>query len=419
MSLEAGTRDARAHVTALDAADELSSVRARFLLPAGVIYLDGNSLGPASHAALAALRTAAEDEWAEGLIRSWNAAGWWELSADVGDRIGRLIGAEPGETIVADTTSANIYKALHAGLALRPGRQVILTEASAFPTDLYICDGVARARPGVEVRLAADTGPDFTRHLDDKVAVVLANQVDYRTGETRDVRAVTAAAHRVGAVIIWDLCHSAGAMPVELSAAGADLAVGCSYKYLNGGPGAPAFVYVARRHHARLEQPLSGWWGHAAPFAFETGFRPVEGIRRMQCGTQPILSLRALAAAIELWDDIDIAAVRGKSQRMTRLFIDLVEASCRGHGLTLASPRNDTLRGSQVSFAHEHGYAIMQNLIARGVIGDFRAPDLMRFGFAPLYLSFRDVHDAVVILRDILASGSWRAPEFAAKSTVT
>jgi kynureninase len=248
---------------------------------------------------------------------------------------------------------------------------------------------------------------------------VLANQVDYRTGELRNVRAVTAAAHAAGAVIIWDLCHSAGAMPVDLDASHADLAVGCSYKYLNGGPGAPAYIYAAKRHHAHLVQPLQGWFGHAAPFAFEQSYRPEPGIKRLMCGTQPILSMRALEAAIGVWDDVDIAAVRAKSMRMTRLFIDLVEGSCKGHGLSLVSPRDDAARGSQVSFASDHGYPIMQNLIARGVIGDFRAPNLIRFGFAPLYLSYRDVHDSVAILRDILETGSWRDATFATRSAVT
>jgi kynureninase len=416
---DVGSAAALAEVARRDASDPLRRYRDAFVLPPGLIYLDGNSLGPAPKAALAALHTAAHEEWAQGLIRSWNAAGWWRLASVVGDKIGRLIGAEPGETVVADTTSANIFKVLHAGLALRPGRTAILTEKSAFPTDIYIAEGIAHSTAGVTVRLSDDTGADFAKKLDGDVAVVLANQVDYRTGELRDVARVTARVHAAGAVIAWDLCHSAGAMPVDLAAARADLAVGCSYKYLNGGPGAPAFVYAATRHHAHLTQPLSGWWGHAAPFAFETAYRPEPGIRRLMCGTQPILSMRAMQASIDLWDDISIADVRSKSMALTRLFIDLVETSCRGHGLTLVSPRDDALRGSQVSFAHAHGYPIMQNLIARGVIGDFRAPNLIRFGFAPLYVSQRDVHDAVVILKDILDSGSWHDPAYAALSAVT
>jgi kynureninase len=416
---DVGSAAAQAEIERRDASDPLRHYRDAFVLPEGLIYLDGNSLGPAPKAALAALHTAAHEEWAQGLIRSWNAAGWWMLASVVGDKIGRLIGAEPGETVVADTTSANIFKVLHAGLALRPGRKAILTEGSAFPTDIYIAEGIAQSLPGVTVRLSDDTGDDFAAKLDNDVAVVLANQVDYRTGELRDVARVTAQVHAAGAVIAWDLCHSAGAMPVDLAAARADLAVGCGYKYLNGGPGAPAFVYAATRHHAQLAHPLSGWWGHAAPFAFESGYRPVDGIRRMMCGTQPILSMRAMQAAIDLWDDVAIADVRAKSVALTRLFIDLVETSCRGHGLTLASPRDDSVRGSQVSFAHAHGYSITQNLIARGVIGDFRAPNLIRFGFAPLYVSHRDVYDAVVILKDILDSGSWQAPVYAARGAVT
>jgi kynureninase len=267
--------------------------------------------------------------------------------------------------------------------------------------------------------LAPDTDAGFAAALDGDVAIVLANQVDYRTGALRDVRAVSAQAHAAGAVIAWDLCHSAGAMPVELNAARADFAVGCSYKYLNGGPGAPAYVSAARRHHDQMSQPLSGWWAHAEQFAFETHYRAAPGIQRMLSGTQPVLSQRALQAAIDVWDDVDIADVRAKSIALTRLFIDLIETSCGDFGLTLVSPRQDTARGSQVSFAHANGYPIMQNLIARGVIGDFRAPDLIRFGFAPLYVGYGDAHNAAAILHDILRSGSWRNPIYAERRGVT
>lgn len=402
-----------------DRRDPLAAMRDSFVLPDGLIYLDGNSLGPAPRAALDAVARAASHEWADGLIRSYNDAGWWTLPMRLGDKVGRLIGAAPGETVVCDTTSLNIYKALHAALALRPGRSVIVAEGAGFPTDLYMAEGVAATRPGTTVRLEGVDGEKIEDLIDEATAVVLVNQVDYRTGVRRELAPLTERAHRAGALIIWDLCHSAGAMPVDLAGAKADFAVGCCYKYLNGGPGAPAYVFAAQRHHATVTQPLSGWWGHAAPFAFEAQYRPDAGMRRFLCGSQPVLSMRALEAAVDLWDGIAIAQVRAKSLALTDLFIERVETLCAGHGLTLATPREHAARGSQVSFAHEHGYAIMQTLIGRGVIGDFRAPNLMRFGFAPLYVRYRDVTDAVAILKDILDTGSWRAAHSGTRSLVT
>lgn len=408
-----------AEITALDAADPLAGKRAAFRIPPGLIYLDGNSLGPAPHAALRELARAAEEEWGVGLIRSWNAAGWFTAPQRLGDRIGRLIGARPGETVVTDSISVNLYKTLHAALSLRPGRGVIVAEGQAFPTDLYMAQGVASARAGVTLRLEGVDGPRIEDLMGDDVAAVLVNHVDYRSGEVRDMAALTRRIHDCGALAIWDLAHSAGAMQVELDAAGADFAVGCTYKYLNGGPGAPAFVMAATRHHGQLAQPLSGWWGHARPFAFEPGYAPGQGMAPMLCGTQPMLSMRALEGALEVWDDVDLAQLRAKSVRLTSLFITLVEERCGAFGVTLAAPREPERRGSQVSFRHPNGYEVMQALIARGVIGDFRAPDFIRFGFAPLYLSHRDVWDAVGILHDILATEAWRDPAFAARSAVT
>lgn len=404
---------------ALDAADPLRGFRARFALPEGIVYLDGNSLGAAAHAVFEDLRKAAEEEWGQGLIRSWNAAGWFDLPLELGDRIGRLVGAAAGQTVVADTTSVNIHKALHAALALRPDRHVIVAEAGSFPTDLYMAEGVAAARPGTRLRLEGVDAAAIEDLIDRDTAVVLVNHVNYKTGALRDMAALTATAHAAGALAVWDLCHSAGALPVALDAAGADFAVGCTYKYLNGGPGAPAFVYAARRHHDGMSQPLSGWWGHARPFAFETGFAGAEGIRRFQCGTQPILSLRALKAALDLWDEVDMDALRQKSIALTDLFIALVEAGCGRHGVALETPRKGALRGSQVSFAHPHAYAVMQALIARGVIGDFRAPATLRFGFAPLYVGYADVWRAAAALREIFDSGAWRDPRFAVRAAVT
>jgi kynureninase len=405
-------------VATLDAVDPLRRMRDLFQLPDGVIYLDGNSLGPPPKAAFAELEQVARREWGEGLIRSWNAAGWFTLTDTLGDRVGRLIGAEAGETVVSDSTSINIYKALHAALALRPDRCTILAERDSFPTDLYMAEGVAGTRPGATLRLA-DDDPALASMIGSDTAVVLVNHVDYRTGALRDMARLTERAHAAGAVVVWDLCHSAGVVPIGLNAAGADFAIGCTYKYLNGGPGAPAFIFAARRHHDRLVQPLSGWWTHAEPFAMESGYRPAAGIRRLLCGTQPVLSLRALKAALDLLDGVDLAEIRAKSLALTRLFMERVEPVCRDFGARIITPRSDAERGSQVALTHEHAYPVVQALIARGVIGDFRAPNIMRFGFAPLYLSYREVADAAAALQDVLASDAWRDPKFATRSLVT
>jgi len=405
-------------IAALDAADPLRALRARFALPEGVIYLDGNSLGPPPKAVFAELDQAARHEWGEGLIRSWNDAGWFTLTATLGDRIGRLIGAQPGETVVTDTTSINIYKVLHAALALRPDRNVILAEADSFPTDLYMAEGVAASRAGTSLRLAASDEP-IESLIDERTAVVLINHVDYRSGVLRDMANLTRRAQATGALVVWDLCHSVGALPIDLDAANVDFAVGCTYKYLNGGPGAPAFVFVARRHHDRLVQPLSGWWAHAQPFAMENRYQPASGIRRMLCGTQPILSLRALKAALDVFDGVDLAALRAKSLALTDLFMDLLDPLCREFGLRIVTPRDPAVRGSHVSVACAHGHEVVQALIARGIIGDFRPPDIMRFGFTPLYLRYRDVLDAAKALADILRSGAWQEPRHALRGLVT
>jgi kynureninase len=408
-----------ASIARLDQDDPLRSKRDAFVLPRDVIYLDGNSLGPTPKAALRELKIAAEHEWGEGLIRSWNSAGWIDLPVTLGDRIARLIGAAPGETVVTDTTSINIYKAIHAGLNLRPGRSVLVAEGAGFPTDLYMTEGVASVRPDIRIRLEGIDAPHLEDLLSDDVAVVLINHLDYRTGVLRDMAALTGRIQAAGAIAIWDLCHSAGVVKVDLNADGADFAVGCTYKYLNGGPGAPAFVFAARRHHSKLSQPLSGWWGHANPFAFDRSFRPGDGIRPMLCGTPPILSMRALAGALEVWDEVDLDQLREKSLGLTDLFIALLEEGCGPFGITLAAPRERAMRGSQVAFRHPHGYEIMQALIERGVIGDFRSPDYMRFGFAPLYLRYADVYTAAAILHDILANSRWRDSRFAVRGTVT
>jgi len=413
--MSAPTRDALA---ALDAADPLAPFRARFVLPPDVIYLDGNSLGALPRATPARLAAVAEAEWGRSLIRSWNEHGWIEMPLRVGDKIGRLIGAAPGQVAAADSTSVNLFKLLSAALHLAPGRTTILSEQDNFPTDLYIAEGVAGMLGGRHrlKLVAADAVADA---IDGDTAVVMLTEVSYRTGARHDMAAITAAAHARGALVLWDLAHSAGALPVALDAAGADLAVGCGYKYLNGGPGAPAFLYVARRHHAAFVQPLSGWLGHAAPFAFEAGYRPAPGILRALCGTPPVLSLAALEVGVDLMLEAEMAAIRRKSMALGDAFLALVEARCAGHGLELAAPRDAARRGSQVSFRHPDGYAIMQALIALGVIGDFRAPDILRFGFAPLYLRHLDIWDAVEVLREVCATRAWDRPEHRQRHAVT
>ncbi|MBB6411168.1 kynureninase [Mesorhizobium sangaii] len=408
-----------AAIEAMDAADPLRSMRDRFVLPQGVIYLDGNSLGAASPAVFDELNKAATQEWAQDLIRAWNTAGWFDMPVELGDQLGRLIGAAAGQTVVCDTTSINIYKVLHAALAMRPDRSVIVAEGDSFPTDLYMAEGVASTRPGTVLRLEGVDAPDIEELIDERVAVILVNHVNYKSGQLRDMAALTRRAHQAGALIVWDLCHTAGALPVELDGANADFAIGCTYKYLNGGPGSPAFIYAAERHHGDVYQPLSGWWGHARPFAFEQAYAAGTGIRRFLCGTQPVLSMRALKGALDLWNNVDMAAVRQKSIALTDLFIHLVEARCGAYGLELESPRNGNERGSQVSFIHSNGYQVMRALIERGVIGDFRAPSTIRFGFTPLYVGYKDVWQAVEVLEDILRTGAWQDARFAVKTAVT
>ena len=409
----------REDFAARDAADPLAPFRAEFELPEGVIYLDGNSLGPLPHIARERVAACVSEEWGNGLIRSWNDAGWIDLPARVGDKIGALIGAEPDSVVAADSTSVNLFKCLSAALALRPGRTVIVSEKSNFPTDLYMAEGLSALLGGRhELRLIEDPS-ELPGALTDEVAVLMLTHVNYRTGYMHDMKAVTAAAHEAGALTLWDLAHSAGAVPVDLATANADFAVGCGYKYLNGGPGAPAFLYVAPRHQQDATQPLTGWFSHKAPFAFDHRFAPTDGIGKFLCGTPPVLTMTALDAAMDIWARADMNAVREKSVALTESFITLVEKRCAGLGLTLASPRAAAQRGSQISFAHESGYPVMQALIARGVIGDFRAPDLLRFGFTPLYTRFTDVWDAVEHLRDILETGAWDRPEFHARAAVT
>ena len=421
----------RSDALALDARDPLAPLRDQFTIPDGVIYLDGNSLGALPVATAARVQQAVREEWGIGLIRSWNTAGWMTLPQRVAADIATLIGGAADETLVGDSTSANLYKVLSSAMALvrsqgSADRRTIVSERTNFPTDLYIAESLCRQH-GFTLQLV-EPG-DVLAHCDERLAVLMLTHVNYRTGRMHDMVAVTAAAHACGALTIWDLAHSAGAVPVDLTGAGADFAVGCGYKYLNGGPGAPAFLWVSGRHLATMEregiwQPLSGWFGHAAPFAFTPDYRPAPGIARFACGTPPVLSLTALACGVDTLRAAvplgGMAALRTKSVQLTDAFLRLVEGRCAGHGLSLVTPRAEGERGSQVSFARaDGGYAIMQALIARGVIGDFRAPDILRFGFTPLYTRFVDVWDAVEQLHQVLTSGEWRDPRFHQQGAVT
>jgi kynureninase len=408
------TRDA---CLARDAEDPLRALRDRFVLPEGAIYLDGNSLGPLPRAALATFTRTIEQEWAQDLITSWNSAGWFDLPSRLGDRLGALIGAASGQTVVCDTTSINLYKAIHAAIGLRPDRDAIVAEASSFPTDLYIVEGAMRAAGRPMRRRLIDQDGSIETLLDANVAAVVLSHVDYRTGRLNDVVDLTRKIHAAGALVIWDLCHSAGVVEFAFDALEVDFAVGCTYKYLNGGPGSPAFIAVAQRLLPDAHNPLSGWWGHAAPFAFDRDFQPDAGIRRFLCGTQPILSMRGVEAALDALDGVAISALRENSLALTELFMARVAALTPD--LEIATPRDAALRGSQVALRFDKGYPVVQAMIARGVIGDFRAPDIMRFGFAPAYLRFADVWDAADVLADCVRREVWRDPRYSKRHAVT
>ncbi len=413
----------RATCTALDDADPLASMRDRFVLPDGVIYLDGNSLGVLPKHTAAHLQRVITEEWGTGLIRSWNDAGWFAKPRTIGDRIAPLIGADAGEVVLGDSTSASLFQAAVAAVRLRPGRRVIIAERGNFPTDLYMLEAVQELLGGgtpLERRLISDDGPTLDDVLDDHVAVVVLTQVDYRTGRMHDMAEVTRKVHAAGALVVWDLCHSVGAVPIDLNGAEADFAVGCTYKYLNGGPGSPSFIWAAAQHHEAARPALTGWHGHAKPFDFTVEYAPAAGIERFRVGTPQLLSVAGLEASLDIWDDVDLELLREKSLRLTELFMSLVDTRLTPRwGIEPVTPRESARRGSQVSLRHEDGYAVMQALIERGVIGDFRAPDLIRFGFTPLYTSYTDVWDAIDALEDVLDSEIWREPRFARRGTVT
>lgn len=395
---------------------DFASTKKMFRLPEGITYLDGNSLGPLPKAAAARIARTVEAEWGEMVITGWNRAGWMAQPMALGDRIGRLIGAEPGSVAVGDTLSVKIYQALASALEMRPGRKRILSDNGNFPSDLYMAEGLIKLLDkGHE--LVTPAPQDVAGEIDDDLAVMMLTEVDYRTGRRHDMAALTAQAHAAGALVIWDLAHSAGALPVDVAGGGADFAAGCTYKYLNAGPGAPAFIYVAPRHAEAARPALSGWLGHDAPFDFEPSYRPGAGVERMRVGTPPVIQMAGLEAALDIWDAVDMAALRARSIELSERFIAGVDAACPG--LALASPRDPARRGSQVSFTHPQGYAVMQALIAHGVIGDFRAPDILRFGIAPLYIDEADIDRAVTVLAAVIDQRLWDRPEFKARATVT
>jgi len=397
----------------LDQEDTLAALREEFILPEGVVYLDGNSLGAMPKASMARAQQVIQAEWGTDLIKSWNTAGWFDLPSRLGNLLAPLIGAKANEVVVTDSTSINLFKALAAGLQIQADkpataqRKVIVTERNNFPTDIYMAEGLTRwLDRGYQLHLV-DSPEQLNSAINQQTALVMLTHVNYRTGALHDMAAISAHTHQQGALIIWDLAHSAGAVEVGLNQANADFAVGCTYKYLNGGPGSPAFIWVPERHQATFNHPLSGWWGHAAPFAMQESFQPTAGIRRALCGTQPIVSLAMVESGLNVFSKTSMSALRTKSLALSSLFIALVEQRCSGHNLQLVTPRDPALRGSQASFSHPHAYAIIQALIERGIIGDYREPGILRFGFTPLYTRYADVWDAVEGLYQILSNQAY------------
>jgi kynureninase len=402
----------------LDAADSLASYRDQFVVPEGMIYFDGNSLGPMPKATKQRLLKTLEQEWAQDLITSWNKHGWFQEPLKLGDRLARLMGGGAGNMVVADSISINLFKLLTAALALRPDQKVILSDTGNFPSDLYVAQGLNTfLNNSHSLKLVAPE--DVMNAIDETVAVVMVTEIDYRTARRHDMKALIKKAHAKGALVIWDLSHSAGAIPVDLMGAGCDFAVGCTYKFLNAGPGAPAFMFVHPNHHDKISPALVGWWGDAHPFAFNLDYEPGPGITRYQVGTQPILSLAGLSTAMDIWDQVDMAQLDAKRNSLCTTLIACVEQRCAAFNLTPAGPHDMAERGSHVSFKTDNGYAIMQALIHHRVIGDFRAPDMIRFGLAPLYNTHAEVWDAVTVLHDILSHRKWDRPEFMTRKAVT
>ncbi|MCY4303460.1 MAG: kynureninase [Aestuariivita sp.] len=395
---------------------DFSATKAMFQLPENIIYLDGNSLGPLPQATSNRMTEMLTNEWGEMLITGWNNAGWMQQPSKLGDRIGKLIGAKQGCVVTGDTLSIKVFQALSSALELRPNRSIILTDSGNFPSDIYIAEGLIRMQ-GNNHQLQIVSPENVINHISSEVAVIMLTEIDYRTGRKHDMAKITEKAHQVGALTLWDLAHSAGAIPVNLTGCMTDFAVGCTYKYLNAGPGAPAFIYVAEQHINNIHPVLSGWLGHSTPFDFELHYRPKMGIDRMRVGTPSVIQLTALDAALNIWDHVNINDVRAKSIELAEQFISGVESQCPE--LTLCSPRAPELRGSHVSFHFEDGYAVIQALIARGVIGDFRAPDIIRFGITPLYIDQEDIDNAIDIIRDVMSRRLWDHDEYRQRAAVT
>lgn len=405
-----------------DAEDELANLKSQFDLPQGVIYLDGNSLGAKPIKAMDCAQQVINQQWGTDLINSWNKAGWWDLPVRLGNKIGQLVGARENETVVTDTTSMNLFKVLATAIGIQqqhPTRKTIIAERDSFPTDLYMIEGfMALINQGYKLQLI-DQPEDLPQYLDEQTAVVVLSHVNYRTGYLHDMAAVNQQAHAQGALIIWDLCHSIGAVPIDLNGSNSDFAIGCTYKYLNGGPGSPAMLWVHSRYQTAFNQPLSGWWGHAKPFAMDVSYTPADNVRRYLCGTQPIVSMSLVECGVNIFLQTDMQALRQKSLRLTDVLIQLLEQECAGYDLTLITPREHLHRGSHISVRHPHGYAIVQALIARGVIGDYREPEVIRLGVTPLYLSFCDIWQAVQHLKQVLVSQEWAQPQFQTRQQVT
>ncbi len=405
-----------------DAEDELANLKSQFDLPQGVIYLDGNSLGAKPIKAMDCAQQVINQQWGTDLINSWNKAGWWDLPVRLGNKIGQLVGALENETVVTDTTSMNLFKVLATAIGIQqqhPTRKTIIAERDSFPTDLYMIEGfMALINQGYKLQLI-DQPEDLPQYLDEQTAVVVLSHVNYRTGYLHDMAAVNQQAHAQGALIIWDLCHSIGAVPIDLNGSNSDFAIGCTYKYLNGGPGSPAMLWVHSRYQTAFNQPLSGWWGHAKPFAMDVSYTPADNVRRYLCGTQPIVSMSLVECGVDIFLQTDMQALRQKSLRLTDVLIQLLEQECAGYDLTLITPREHLHRGSHISVRHPHGYAIVQALIARGVIGDYREPEVIRLGVTPLYLSFCDIWQAVQHLKQVLVSQEWAQPQFQTRRQVT
>lgn len=405
-----------------DAEDELANLKSQFDLPQGVIYLDGNSLGAKPIKAIDCAQQVINQQWGTDLINSWNKAGWWDLPVRLGNKIGQLVGARENETVVTDTTSMNLFKVLATAIGIQqqhPTRKTIIAERDSFPTDLYMIEGfMALINQGYKLQLI-DQPEDLPQYLDEQTVVVVLSHVNYRTGYLHDMAAVNQAAHAQGALIIWDLCHSIGAVPIDLNGSNSDFAIGCTYKYLNGGPGSPAMLWVHSRYQTAFNQPLSGWWGHAKPFAMDVSYTPADNVRRYLCGTQPIVSMSLVECGVDIFLQTDMQALRQKSLRLTDVLIQLLEQECAGYDLTLITPREHLHRGSHISVRHPHGYAIVQALIARGVIGDYREPEVIRLGVTPLYLSFCDIWQAVQHLKQVLVSQEWAQPQFQTRQQVT